>query len=179
MRVLLLSRPCQGRFRHKVENPVHDFFCVLGRDLLQSPAAAHGNQEEQAPAHYRESLQQFINCWQVIRGLLRHQGIDLNRKPQAPRFARHFQRAVETSRDGTYCVVPRGVGSIEAQAQTLDAVRLQQVKGIRGKGWSGTRSYRNLQTERAGSGDYSEQVFATERVTPGKDQVGQRVSEFG
>src|SRR5450755_2775362 len=49
------------RSRHEVENPVHDLFGTVGRDLLQCPAAAHRDQEEQAPAHYGESFQEFID----------------------------------------------------------------------------------------------------------------------
>jgi hypothetical protein len=101
-------------FRHEVEHPVHDRFTALRRDFMQGPAASDRDQKEQAPAHYRKGLQEFVNCWQIISSFPCHQGIDLNRQAEFSRFARHLYRPVEASRDRTYGIVPSGIGTVEA-----------------------------------------------------------------
>jgi hypothetical protein len=100
----------KGRLRQEIEDPVHDLFGAVRRDLLQRPATAHRDQEEQAPAHHGEGLQEFKDRRQIVDGFLCHQGIDLNWHRVVPLRglyrssvrnipAQHVHRRVESRRN--------------------------------------------------------------------------------
>jgi|SRR5690348_11258594 len=113
----------------------------------------------------------------LIGGFLCHQGVDLNWQAQPSRLVGHVYRPVEASWDSTYSIVPSSIGAVEAQAQALDAMRLQQAKCLRGKGRGGTGCYGYLQTQCAGIIDHSEQILATEWVAAGKNQMWQGIAK--
>ena len=66
------------RLLGEIVGPVHQLFAVLRSDRLELLAAAHCDQVEEAPAHDLVLLQELVDCRQVVGGLLRDEGVDLD-----------------------------------------------------------------------------------------------------
>src|SRR5947209_15524498 len=106
--------------------------------------------KKQAPAHHGKlGSQQFINCGQIVRGLLRNQGVHLNGKAQVSGMASCFDRTFKCSTDTANGVVPRCRRSIKAETEALNSVLLQLSDGFIGQLRRCARRDRDFQSKAA------------------------------
>src|ERR1700687_6039495 len=88
-----------------------------------------------------------------------------------------FHSALESSRDGANVVVLLDTGAVEAESQALNSMRLELGDGVVGQLGSGARSNGNFQPEPIGVVDQRVNVFATEGIASGQNQVGKGIAE--
>src|SRR5271157_2159395 len=167
------------RAHGEVEHPAHDGLAFFRSDFVKSLTASDRNQKEQAPAHHRETgAQQIVDGGQIVRSLLRHQRVDLDRKSEASAMPRRFHSAFKRSGYSADVVVLLGTGAVETESQALNAMLLQTRDGIVRQFRSGAGRDRNFQPQPRGIVNQRQNILTAKRITSRQDQVRQGIAKI-
>src|SRR4030095_814216 len=142
-------------------------------------AAPDRHEEEQAPSRGTAPSRELVDRGQIVYGLPRDQGVDLEREPGFARRLGGPQCPVEAAGHAAERVMPRGGGGIEAQRDRLDASLPQPPDDRRGDQRGGARSPRTPESGLARGGDEPEEVDTLERIAARQNQVGRRMPGCG
>ncbi len=143
----------------------------------RTDAAAHRDQEEEAPAQDPHPAHRVVDGRQVVERHVRDERVDLDRQPHlvSPfgRPHRHLEGAVHAAE----AVVAPGVGAVEAQRDRLDPGRLERREALPRQVGGHRRRERGADPAIRGGPDELLEVRAAERVAAGEDDMRQRVAE--
>jgi hypothetical protein len=159
-------------------HPTHELLAVLRRERLEHRAAAHGDEEEEAPAGEPEGPQELVHRGDVRGGLGGDEGVDLEGGAELGRPADGGERAVEGALDAADRVMALRGGAVEAEAEGGDAVVRERLEDLAGEGRGGGGRDGDVDAEAAGLVDEGQEIRALERVPAREDQGGHRVPEL-
>ncbi len=112
-----------------------------------------------------DRLQQLVDGGQIVLGLLRHQGVDLDGDSQFGRVLRSVDRPLEASFDAAHGLVPRRGRTVQAKPEALHPVRLQLGQHAVGEVGGGAGRDGDGQPEAVSFVDQIVQVGTAQRIT--------------